>query len=151
MLANRKQEFALGMGSMYVFLNLIKSSPPARQWLVSNPLASHWYRIKEKWPITDHNGPLARYVILRVAHAPGVPGAFSPPPRFKDPDMHHGTCVAHVPWCMSGSLTSSFLWSRPRGKRSRHSRRMLNLQFYVSGKSPMVTWEMSSIPSHVIP
>ena len=24
---------------------------------------------------------------------------------FSDPDMHHGTCVTHVPWCMSGSLT----------------------------------------------
>ena len=24
-----------------------------------------------------------------------------------DPGMHHGTCVTHVPWCMSGSLTSS--------------------------------------------
>ena len=23
-----------------------------------------------------------------------------------DPGMHHGTCVKHVPWCMSGSLTS---------------------------------------------
>ena len=45
-----------------------------------------------------------------------MPGKFSPPPRFSDPDMHHGTCVTHVPWCMSGSLTSSFLWSRPRGK-----------------------------------
>ena len=22
-----------------------------------------------------------------------------------DPGMHHGTCVAQVPWCMSGSLT----------------------------------------------
>ena len=22
-----------------------------------------------------------------------------------DLDMHHGTCVTHVPWCMSGSLT----------------------------------------------
>ena len=21
-----------------------------------------------------------------------------------DPEMHHGTCVTHVPWCMSGSL-----------------------------------------------
>ena len=21
-----------------------------------------------------------------------------------NPDMHHGTCVTHVPWCMSGSL-----------------------------------------------
>ena len=25
--------------------------------------------------------------------------------------MHHDTCVTHVPWCMPGSLTSSFLWS----------------------------------------
>ena len=26
-------------------------------------------------------------------------------PLVSDPDMHHGTCVTHVPWCMSGSLT----------------------------------------------
>ena len=26
-------------------------------------------------------------------------------PRVSDPDMHHGTCLTHVPWCMSGSLT----------------------------------------------
>ena len=81
--------------------------------------------------ILSVNGPLVRYVKLRVAHAPGMPGSFSPPPRVSDPDMHHGTCVTHVPWCMPGSLTSSFLWSRSRGKRSRHSRRMRNPQFYV--------------------
>ena len=63
---------------------------------------------------------------------------FPLPPRFSDPDMHHGTCVTHVPCCMSGSLTSSFLWNRWRGKRSRHSRRMRNPQFCVSGKRPMV-------------
>ena len=34
------------------------------------------------------NGPVARYVKLTVAHAPGVPGTFSPPPRVSDPDMH---------------------------------------------------------------
>ena len=48
-----------------------------------------------------------------------------------DPGMHNGTCVMHVPRCMSGSLT------RVRGKSSRHSRRMRNLQFYVSGKRPI--------------
>ena len=26
-------------------------------------------------------------------------------PLVNDPDMHHGTCVTDVPWCMSGSLT----------------------------------------------
>ena len=54
-----------------------------------------------------------------------------------DPDMHHGTCLTYVPWCMPGSLTSGFLWNRRRGKRSPHSRRMRNPQFCVSGKRPM--------------
>ena len=26
-------------------------------------------------------------------------------PLVSYPGMHHGTCVTHVPWCMSGSLT----------------------------------------------
>ena len=26
-------------------------------------------------------------------------------PLVSDPGMHHGTCVTHVPWCMTGSLT----------------------------------------------
>ena len=47
-------------------------------------------------------------------------------PIVSNPGMHHGTCVTHVPRCMSG-------W---RGKRSRHSRGMHNSQFYVSGKRP---------------
>ena len=84
------------------------------------------------WPHLFH-----RYVKLRVAHAPGMPGTFSLPPRVSDPGMHQGTCVTHVLWCMSGSLTSGYLWSRWRGKRSRHSRRMRNPQFYVSGKRPI--------------
>ena len=91
--------------------------------------------------IANHgsHGLLNRYVILRGAHAPGMPGTFSPPLRVSDPDMHHGTCVTHVPWCMPGSLTSGFLWSRWRGKRSRHSRRLHNQQFYVFGKRPMTS------------
>ena len=83
------------------------------------------------------NGPLARYVKLRVAHASGMPGTFSLPPELSNPDMHHDTCVTHVPRCMPGSLTSGFFWSRWRGKRSRHSGRMRNPHFYVSSKRPM--------------
>ena len=30
---------------------------------------------------------------------------FQSKPLVSDPGMHHGTCVTHVPWCMSGSLT----------------------------------------------
>ena len=50
------------------------------------------------------------------AHAPGMPGTLSPSPQVSDPDMHHGTCVTHVPWCMPESLTCGFLWNRQRGK-----------------------------------
>ena len=73
-------------------------------------------------------------------------GTFSPPPRNSNPDMHHGTCVTHVSWCMPGSLTSGFLWSRWRGKRSRHSRCMRNPQFCVSGKRPMGNLKLLASP-----
>ena len=82
------------------------------------------------------HGPFTRYVKLRGAHAPRMPGTFSPPQRVSDPDMHHGTCVTHVPWCMAGSLTSGFPWSQWRGKRSRHSRRRCNPQFYYLVRGP---------------
>ena len=59
-----------------------------------------------------NHGSLTRYAILRVAHAPGMPGTFSPPPWVSDPGMHQGLCVTHVPWCIPGSLTSGFPWSR---------------------------------------
>ena len=60
----------------------------------------------------------ASYQIRKIAgaHAPGMLGTFSLPPRVSDPDMHHGTCVTHVPWYMPGSLTGGFLWIRRRGK-----------------------------------
>ena len=59
--------------------------------------------------ITSH-GPLTRYVKLRVVHPPEFRERF-PRHRFQrkpldsDPGMHQGTCVTHMPWCMSGSLT----------------------------------------------
>ena len=92
------------------------------------------------------NGPLTRCIKLRVAHEPGMPGmpGTSSPPRLQrqplvnDPDMHQGTCVTHVPWCMSGSLT------RGGEKTFRHSRRLRNPQFYVSDKRPMETGKYNS-------
>ena len=55
----------------------------------------------------------ASYQILKIAGCAcaGNAGNVFPHRRFQkkrlvnDPDMHHGTCVTHVPWCMSGSLT----------------------------------------------
>ena len=71
---------------------------------------------------------------------------FPPPQQVSDPDMHHGTCVTHVPRCMPGSLTSGFLWSRWREKRSRHSRRMRNRNFMylVRGPLGLDRWPMTS-------
>ena len=75
-----------------------------------------YFRVLRVWWKTDQ--PWASCQIREIAgtHAPGILGMFSPPPRVSDPDMHHGTCVTHVPWCMPGSLVSGFLWGRPRGK-----------------------------------
>ena len=101
-----------------------------------------WWESTWPWPAEGFSsqrayfyGPLARYVKLLVAHAPGMPGTFSRPPRVSDPNMHHG--MTHVPWFMPGSLTSGFLWNRWREKRSRYSRCMRNPQFYVSVERPI--------------
>ena len=51
------------------------------------------------------HGPFAKYVVLWVAHTPGITGSFSPPLRVSYPDMRYGTCVADMPWCKPGSLT----------------------------------------------
>ena len=92
------------------------------------------------------HGPLTRYMKLRLAHAPRMPGTFSPSLQsFSNPDMQHGTCVTHVPW----SSTSGFLSNRWRGKLSRHSRRMHNLKFYVSGKRPMDYLQVKSLQSEI--
>ena len=108
------------------YLNLI-------EWFIAGYPWSQWLQIGAL-----RYGSLTRYVKLQVAHAPGMPGTFSPSPQVSDTDMHHGTCLTHVPWCMPGSLTSGFLWIRWREKRSWHSRCMRNSQFYVSVKRPML-------------
>ena len=76
-----------------------------------------------------------------------MPGAFFPPPLVSDADMHHGTCMTHVPRCTPGSLTNGFLWVQWQGKRSRHTRRMCNPQFYVSGKRPIT---LRSCERHIV-
>ena len=55
----------------------------------------------------------APYQIRKIAccTCPGNAGNIFPTRRLQrkplvsDPGMHHGTCVTHVPWCMSGSVT----------------------------------------------
>ena len=87
----------------------------------SKDMSSNWYN---EWIHLRSYGPerismaWASCQIRKIAgaHAPGMPGTFSPSPQVSDPDMHHGTCVTHVPWCMPGSPTIGFLWNRRRGK-----------------------------------
>ena len=80
---------------------------------------------------------LFTWVSYQIADCTCAGNVFFPAAAVSDPDMHHGTWVTHVPWCMSGWLTSCFLWRQWRRKRSRHSRRMHKPQFYVSGKRPI--------------
>ena len=54
-------------------------------------------------------------------------------PQFSDPAMHHGTCVTHVPWCTSGSLTCGGGENVPGIPGTSAT----NPQFYISGKWPM--------------
>ena len=84
--------------------------------------------------------------IAGCAYAGNAGNVFPATPlRVSDPDMHHDTCVTHVPWCMPGSLNIGFLSIRWWGKRSRHSRRMRNpqLNYLVRGpwsKIQTVSW-----------
>ena len=100
-----------------------------------NIMVRHW-NLNIQCGLADQlklgHGPLARKVKLRAAHAPEMPGTF---PRHRE--LAIPTCIMARAWRMPGSLTSGFLWSRWRGKRSRHSRRMRNPQIYVAGMRPM--------------
>ena len=50
--------------------------------------------------------PLTRYVTLRVAHAPGMPGTSSSPPTSNETASQRSRHASwHVSWCMSGWLT----------------------------------------------
>ena len=84
------------------------------------------------WTISQHWKPNALMGLLRFPRH-----RLQKEPLVSGPGMHHGLCVMHVPWCMSGSLT-------------RDSRRMRNPQFNVSGKRPMLpTLSWSLIARHL--
>ena len=59
------------------------------------------------------HGPLDRYIKLRVRMRRECREHF---PRVSDRDMHHGTCVTHMPWCMPESLTSGIFWKSAVGE-----------------------------------
>ena len=85
-----------------------------------------------------YNGPLARYVKLRVRMRRECRERFPRHRRWAIP-----TCITARASrtcrdaCRDRQLAVSFEIGGG-GKRSRHSRRMRNLQFYVSGKRPII-------------
>ena len=106
------------------------------------PFWPYWIYVKKyksifAFSLISHHGPLTLgYVKLRVVHAPGMPRhRLQRKPPVSDLGMHHGTCVTHVPWCMSGSLTRDGGENVP----SIPGTWMRNPQFYVSGKRPIET------------
>ena len=83
-------------------------------------------------------GPLTRYRKLPVAHALGMPGMFSPPPTSKETASYRSQHASRHVRDARAVMHDGNANSQWRGKRYRHSRRMHNPQFYVSGKRPIV-------------
>ena len=97
-----------------------------RFWIYRGGTQYEWTKVKTLSMLWTHNNtplisPLftntsvlwVSYQIRKIAGCAwaGNAGNVFPATDFKrkllasDPGMHHGTCVTHAPWCMSGSLT----------------------------------------------
>ena len=89
---------------------------------------------------SQHTAPWASYQIRKIAGCAcaGNTGYDFPrrriqrKPLVSDPGIHHGTCVKHVPWCMSGMLT------RVAGKTSPAFPAHAHPKFDVFGKMPII-------------
>ena len=103
-----------------------------------------WYVRTTMWT----NGPLTRYVILQVAHAPGMPGTFSPAADFK------GNRWLAIPACITARA-----WRTCRdacrdrlppvtGKTFPAFPAHAHPQFCVSGKRPMVVVTVTNVESN---
>ena len=85
-----------------------------------------------------------------VARPPGKPKTFSPPPILKKTDSyrsrHASRHVRHARAVMHVGITNP-QWRETRSRHSRHSRRMHNSQFYVSGERtiPLVNSKCSHV------
>ena len=97
------------------------SNPQCYGWTISSPRVfrgQEFYGLLQ-YKISTQNSSWtqmflhgASYQIRKIAGCAcaGNAGNVFPRRRFQrkplvsDPGMHHGTCVTHVPWCMSGSL-----------------------------------------------
>ena len=86
--------------------------------------------------------PIRKIECCAIARNAGA--VFFPPPWVNDPDMHHGTYVMHVPWCMPGSLTHGFLWNRWRENVPGIPGAWPTCDFTLSGKRPIVVIQFTA-------
>ena len=116
---------------------------------VNNGSSSVCY-MKQWWKCIDpqkcllqnvDNGPLTRYVKLQVAHAPGMPGTFSPAADFKE------NRLLAILACISARAVMhvGIAYMRWQGKRSRHSRRMRTRNFTYLARGPCCSFLTESI------
>ena len=94
------------------------------------------------------NGPLARYVQLRVADAPGMPGTFSSPITSNETVSYRSRHASRHVRDARAVMHVGIANPRMRGKRYRHSGRMRNPRFYVFGKRPIGPVMRKAFPYH---
>ena len=93
------------MNNKSIFLKLIKPID------IDERVEFIFKTYRQQWPL--RKTAWASYQIRKIAGCACAGNAgnvfprrrFQRKPIFSDPGMHHGTCVTHLPWCMSGSLT----------------------------------------------
>ena len=96
-----------------------------------------WCLNEKSLSLPSWHGPLTRYVKLRIAHAPGMPGTFSPTADFK------GNRYLAIPACITARASRTCRDAcRDRlpavaGKTFQAFPARAHPQFYVSGKRPM--------------
>ena len=90
----------------YVSCILPAAWPKASDWCAAVTFvhikAQSWRLLQNKISIQYSNLPNCG---LRMHRERFAYYRFQWKPRVNYPGIHHGTCVTHVPWCMSGSLT----------------------------------------------
>ena len=84
---------------LFKWTTKIVSKPYTTQEIHQWPIVSPKKQVMDLLPDTQNCG-------LRMRRERFPRHRHQRKPLVNDPGMHHGTCVTHVPWCMSGSLTS---------------------------------------------
>ena len=131
-----EKHVAVGLGN--AMMNQLRVHP-FLDFIVSTDRTKLIYIVKSSPNMTFYavHGPLTRYVKVRIAHAPGMQGTFSPPSTLKESaskqSRQASRHVRHARAVMYVGIANP-QW---RGKRSRHSQRMRRPQLYVSGKRPI--------------